>query len=293
MLAAITLLALLPSAVASGPAAPLQQRATASELAVLASSGDAVQLWDAATRAAAAAVVSELRRQDPTNSAELKGIDLEQLRIWHGASLTLGLQADSQKYSFVVQSEQDWRSLPEVLPATQVSAFCARTQALAVGQAAGLSAQTERGQGGSAAASLHLEGRSANPLASSALPCLSGLALPCRAACYRGTTGTQSTETGCHLSAAAACCQTLLWRGPLMFTCSSPQHSRCVWFVGVCGRVFFVLWGHWRAVGSCSLCGLELLIPHEHCLPSASLACLPACLPPCSCSCRMPPTPGW
>lgn len=187
MLAAITLLALLPSSVASGPAAPLQQRATASELAVLASSGDAVQLWDAATRAAAAAVVSELRRQDPTNSAELKGIDLEQLRIWHGASLTLGLQADSQKYSFVVQSEQDWRSLPEVLPATQVSAFCADVDAhahrlwgQALRQAAGLSAQTGRGQGGSAAAQ-PAPRRPQGPTRSPPPPCPASMALPCPA----------------------------------------------------------------------------------------------------------------
>jgi hypothetical protein len=250
MLAAITLLALLPSALASGPAAPLQQRATASELAVLASSGDAVQLWDAATRAAAAVVVSELRRQDPASSAELKGIDLAQLRIWHGASLTLGLQADSQKYSFVMQSEQDWRSLTEVLPATRVSTSCADVDKCTqgFGHVCRVGSQHPGAREGSAAAhpaprALWAACRSANPLALSGLPCLSGVALPCRAACCRGTTGTQLTGTGWHLLAAAACCQTLLWRGPWMSTCGSPQHCRCVWFVGVCKRVFFGLVG--------------------------------------------------
>ena len=244
MFAAIILLALLPSALAAGPASPLQQRTTASELAVLARGGDAVQLWDAATRAAAAAVVSELRRQDPSSTAEIKGIDLEQLRIWNGASLTLGLQADSQKYSFVVQSEQDWRSLAEALPATQVRVCVhpadveARTPALrlAAGQVCRVQSADKAGlredqllPGCTFAGFGRLLERQLAARLPRLRPMTPGTALPCRAACCRGTTGTQLTETGCRRSAAAACCQTLLWRAPWMFTCSSPLRCRWVW----------------------------------------------------------------
>ena len=47
-------------------------------------------------------------------------VDLDELRIWHGQSVSLGLEADGQPYRFVVQSEPEWRSLKEVLPAAQV-----------------------------------------------------------------------------------------------------------------------------------------------------------------------------
>ena len=47
-------------------------------------------------------------------------VDLDELRIWHGQTVSLGLEADGQPYRFVVQSEPEWRSLKEVLPAAQV-----------------------------------------------------------------------------------------------------------------------------------------------------------------------------
>ena len=50
----------------------------------------------------------------------LQSVDLEELHIWHGQSVSLGLEADGQPYRFVVQSEPEWRSLKEVLPAAQV-----------------------------------------------------------------------------------------------------------------------------------------------------------------------------
>ena len=52
----------------------------------------------------------------------LQGTDLSEdaLRIWHGQSVTLGLEADGQTYRYVVSSEEDWKSLAQVLPAQQV-----------------------------------------------------------------------------------------------------------------------------------------------------------------------------
>lgn len=47
------------------------------ELATLASEGDALRLWERATASAADAVVEALRRQDSSHTVELKGADLE------------------------------------------------------------------------------------------------------------------------------------------------------------------------------------------------------------------------
>lgn len=113
------LLALALLAPLGACAAPDQaQRHT--ELATLASSGDVVQLWRSATDAAAAAVVDALRQQLSGSSVELKGSDLDELRIWRGQSVTLGVEVDGQPIRFVVQSEPEWRRLAEVLPAQQV-----------------------------------------------------------------------------------------------------------------------------------------------------------------------------
>ncbi|KAL4457665.1 hypothetical protein ABPG75_012530 [Micractinium tetrahymenae] len=93
----------------------LARAALSTELATLASEGDALRLWQRATASAADAVVEALRRQDAAHTVQLKDIDLEELRIWHGQSVSLGLEADGQRYSFMVQSEPEWQRLASVL----------------------------------------------------------------------------------------------------------------------------------------------------------------------------------
>ena len=60
--------------------------------------------------------------QDPKHTIELVGpTDLERLRIWHGQSVSLGVEVDGQQQlKWVVNNDPDWRSLAEVLPATEV-----------------------------------------------------------------------------------------------------------------------------------------------------------------------------
>ena len=77
-LTALTLATLLcgaPAAAAAAAAGTPDELST--ELAVLASEGDAAALWRRATASAADAVVEALRKQDPSLSVELKGADLE------------------------------------------------------------------------------------------------------------------------------------------------------------------------------------------------------------------------
>ncbi|PSC72889.1 TUNICAMYCIN INDUCED 1 isoform A [Micractinium conductrix] len=119
-LTALTLATLLcgaPAAAAAAAAGTPDELST--ELAVLASEGDAAALWRRATASAADAVVEALRKQDPSLSVELKGADLEELRIWHGQTVSLGLEADGQRYKFMVQSEPEWRRLASVLGAAE------------------------------------------------------------------------------------------------------------------------------------------------------------------------------
>lgn len=116
----VVALALLPLLAA----AVHDQQAQHTELVSLASAGDVVQLWQRATDAAAAAVVDALRQQLRGASVELKGADLDGLRIWRGQTVTLAVEADGQPFKFVVQSEPEWRRLAEVLPAKQVRCAC-------------------------------------------------------------------------------------------------------------------------------------------------------------------------
>ncbi len=52
---------------------------------------------------------------------KLLGTDLDALRIWHGQSVTLGVEAEGQPYRYVVSSEEDWKRLADVLPVEQAS----------------------------------------------------------------------------------------------------------------------------------------------------------------------------
>lgn len=92
-----------------------RQSALSTELAGLARKGDALRLWERATASAADAVVEALRNHDSKYSVELKDVDMEELRIWHGQSVSLGVEVDGQKYSYMVQSEPDWQRLAHVL----------------------------------------------------------------------------------------------------------------------------------------------------------------------------------
>ncbi|KAL4442939.1 hypothetical protein ABPG77_008430 [Micractinium sp. CCAP 211/92] len=93
----------------------LARAALSTELVTLAHEGDALRLWQRATASAAEAVVEALRRQDTAHTVQLKDIGLEELRIWHGQSVSLGLEVDGQRFSFMVQSEPEWQRLASVL----------------------------------------------------------------------------------------------------------------------------------------------------------------------------------
>ena len=71
------------------------------------------------------------RPQDPKQTVELVGpTDLERLRIWHGQSVSLGVEADGQQLKWVVNPDPDWRSLAEVLPAAEVRCGVVRCDAV-------------------------------------------------------------------------------------------------------------------------------------------------------------------
>lgn len=80
----VALLCATPIVVSSSPAAGASSRsssvagaALSTELATLASEGDALRLWQRATASAADAVVDALRRQDTAHNVQLKDIELD------------------------------------------------------------------------------------------------------------------------------------------------------------------------------------------------------------------------
>ncbi len=52
---------------------------------------------------------------------EVKHVDLEALRIWHGQRLELALEVDGNMFSFFTESEPEWHSLGDALPAAPSS----------------------------------------------------------------------------------------------------------------------------------------------------------------------------
>ncbi len=70
----------------------------------------------------AQAVAATLKRQPGLRDAVIKEVDLESLHIWTAQHVAMTVEVDGREFQFSSIGEEDWQSLPEALPASQVGA---------------------------------------------------------------------------------------------------------------------------------------------------------------------------
>jgi hypothetical protein len=72
------------------------------------------------------AVQLEMKKHPLSKDAQVLEVDHESLQLWHGVALDVGLQVGDTEVRYfsggAPESDREWRSLKDTLPAAQVSA---------------------------------------------------------------------------------------------------------------------------------------------------------------------------